>query len=68
THLDAVERARRDGVRVDGYLYWTLMDNFEWAEGFEARFGLAETDFGTLERRPRPSAPEFAGLKDRFVK
>ncbi|RJQ07751.1 MAG: glycoside hydrolase family 1 protein, partial [Bacillota bacterium] len=33
THLDAVERARRDGVRVDGYLYWTLMDNFEWAEG-----------------------------------
>jgi beta-glucosidase len=67
SHLDAVERARRDGVRVEGYLYWTLYDNYEWAEGFEPRFGLVEMDFETLERRPRPSAREFAGLRGMFA-
>jgi len=67
SHLDAVERARRDGVRVEGYLYWTLYDNYEWAEGFEPRFGLVEMDFETLERRPRPSAREFAGLRGIFT-
>lgn len=66
THVEAVERAIRDGVPVRGYLYWTLMDNFEWAEGFTARFGLVETDFATLERRPRPSAVEFARLGERM--
>jgi len=65
-HLDAVERARREGVDARGYLYWTLMDNFEWAEGYKARFGLVEVDFETLERRPRPSAAAFARLGERF--
>jgi beta-glucosidase len=68
SHLAALDRARREGsVEIMGYLYWTLMDNFEWAEGFEPRFGLVETDFETLERRPRPSAMEFARLRGEFT-
>jgi beta-glucosidase len=55
-HLEQVHRALRDGVDVRGYTHWTLMDNFEWAEGTTQRFGLAEVDFNTFERRPRPSA------------
>jgi len=66
SHLDAVKRAMKNGVDVQGYLYWTLMDNFEWAEGYAPRFGLVEVDFKTLERRPRPSAVEFAQLGEKF--
>jgi len=68
SHLDALMRARRDGVDVRGYLYWSLMDNYEWAEGFRPRFGLVEVDFRTLERRPRPSAREFARLKGEVLR
>jgi beta-glucosidase len=50
-HLRQVHRAIQAGVDVRGYMHWTLLDNFEWAEGFEQRFGLA-----TREREPRPSA------------
>ena len=45
----------RPGVDLRGYLIWTLLDNFEWAEGYHPRFGLLETDYSTQERRPRPS-------------
>jgi beta-glucosidase len=55
-HLEQVHRALSDGIDVRGYIHWTLMDNFEWAEGTTQRFGLAEVDFNTFERRPRPSA------------
>jgi beta-glucosidase len=55
-HLIQVRRAIGEGVDVRGYLYWSLMDNFEWLEGFEPRFGLVEIDYGTFERLPRPSA------------
>ena len=41
---------------VKGYLHWSLMDNFEWAEGYWPRFGLIEIDYDTLERKPRKSA------------
>jgi beta-glucosidase len=53
-HLRAILDAIRDGVDVRGYMHWSLMDNFEWAEGFEMKFGLAEMG-PNLERRPRPS-------------
>ena len=46
--------ARKQGVDVRGYLYWTLLDNFEWLEGWGPRFGLYHVDFETLERRPTP--------------
>ena len=43
-HLSQVLRARREGVPVDGYFVWTLLDNFEWAEGYRPRFGLVWND------------------------
>ena len=44
------------GVDVRGYMYWSLLDNYEWAEGFAQRFGLVEIDYSTQQRRVRPSA------------
>lgn len=55
-HLKRVEQALTEGIRVEGYLYWSLLDNFEWDRGFAVRFGLVEVDGKTLERRIRPSA------------
>lgn len=50
-HLAALLKAKKEGINISGYIAWTLMDNFEWAEGFQARFGLVHTDFKTLERK-----------------
>ncbi len=55
-HLVQIHRAIADGVDVRGYFHWSLLDNYEWAEGFTQRFGLIEIDFVTQERRIRPSA------------
>jgi beta-glucosidase len=55
-HIRAVQRARREGARVEGYFVWSLMDNFEWAEGYAARFGLLRVDYDTLARSWRRSA------------
>jgi beta-glucosidase len=49
-YLGALSRAVRDGADVRGYHAWTLLDNFEWTEGFEQRFGLAWVDFGSDAR------------------
>lgn len=49
-------QAMQNGVDVRGYMYWSLLDNYEWAHGFEKRFGLIEIDYETLERKVRPSA------------
>jgi beta-glucosidase len=59
-HLGAVAAAVREGIDVRGYFHWSLLDNFEWAEGFEPRFGLYRVDYGTLERTPAPGADVFA--------
>ena len=55
-HLRAVRAAMDQGVDVRGYFQWSLMDNFEWALGYDKRFGLVHIDFDTLERTPRDSA------------
>ena len=55
-YLKQVHRAIKEGVDVRGYFHWSLLDNFEWAEGFWPRFGLFEVDYQTLKRTPRPSA------------
>jgi beta-glucosidase len=55
-HLRQAHRALREGVDLRGYIHWSLMDNFEWAEGFSKRFGLAHVDLETKERTLRPSA------------
>jgi beta-glucosidase len=49
-HLHAVYKAKKEGVNIGGYFAWTLMDNFEWSEGFNARFGLVHVDFKTQLR------------------
>lgn len=54
--VDGVWRAIKDGADVRGYMYWSLLDNYEWDLGFEKRFGLVEIDYTTLERKIRPSA------------
>ena len=51
-HLDATRRAIADGANVKGFFYWSLLDNYEWAEGYEKRFGLVHVDFETLQRTP----------------
>ena len=55
-HLAETRKAMRMGVPVIGYLYWSLLDNFEWARGFTPRFGLVEVDYKTQARKVRPSA------------
>jgi len=64
-HIDAVAAAVDQGVDVRGYFTWSLLDNFEWAEGFQQRFGLVEVDFDTLERTPRAS---YAWYRDRIAR
>ena len=61
-HLFAVWRALREGADVRGYFHWSLLDNFEWAKGFEPRFGLVEVDYQTMERRIRSSARVYARI------
>ncbi len=56
TSLKSVSRAIKEGVDILGYMHWSLMDNFEWVEGYSKKFGLLETDFKTQERKPRGSA------------
>ncbi len=55
-HLEACHRAILAGVQLRGYCYWSSLDNFEWAEGFEPRFGLVHVDYETQARTPKPSA------------
>ena len=61
-HLSWLHRAIEEGVDVRGYFYWSLLDNFEWSEGFTQRFGLIEVDFDTQKRTPRPSAKVYGEI------
>jgi beta-glucosidase len=54
-HLNAAQRAIAAGVNLRGYFVWSLLDNFEWAEGFSRRFGVVRVDFNTLQRTPKTS-------------
>ncbi|MFB6551555.1 GH1 family beta-glucosidase [Streptomyces sp. NPDC056405] len=54
-HVRALHRALEAGVDVRGYFVWSLLDNFEWAEGYARRFGLVHVDFDTQRRTPKAS-------------
>ncbi|GCE03596.1 glycoside hydrolase family 1 protein [Dictyobacter aurantiacus] len=61
-HLAILHRAIQDGIPVRGYFHWTLVDNFEWNDGWYARFGLIELDPVTQRRTPRRSASMFGEI------
>jgi len=65
-HLHQLHQAIQEGIPVEGYFHWSFIDNFEWKEGFEMKFGLVEVDLEDpdLARRPRPSA----GLYSRIIR
>ena len=64
-HLWQVARAVNEGIDVAGYLHWSLLDNYEWADGYEARFGLIGVDYATQRREIRESARRMARIIER---
>ncbi len=62
THLNAVCDAIRQGVNIQGYFAWSLMDNFEWAYGYEKRFGLVYIDYSSQQRILKDSAKQYRAL------
>lgn len=61
-HLAAIHRAIAQGIPVRGYFHWSLVDNFEWNNGWYVRFGLVDVDPLTQKRTPRPSASMFGEI------
>lgn len=61
-HIDAVLRAKRDGADVRGYMEWCLFDNFEWARGYDTRFGMVHVDFDTQKRTPKQSSLAYRDI------
>ncbi|MET0930170.1 MAG: GH1 family beta-glucosidase [Aeromicrobium sp.] len=62
SHLASLATVRAQGVDVRGYFAWSLMDNFEWAEGYDKRFGIVHVDYETQVRTPKDSARWYANL------
>ncbi len=62
SYLTQLQRATAEGVPVRGYFHWTLMDNFEWSDGFGNRFGLVHVDHATQKRTPKASASFYREL------
>ncbi|MBI65199.1 MAG: beta-glucosidase [Candidatus Marinimicrobia bacterium] len=65
-YLYAVSQALKDSLDIRGYFYWSLMDNFEWAKGYDMKFGLYEVDFKTQERKLRQGSKPFIDIISRF--
>jgi len=64
-HIAAVGEAMRRGVRMEGYMVWSLMDNFEWASGYDKRFGIVHVDYETQDRTLKDSALWYRGFLQR---
>jgi beta-glucosidase len=61
-HLKAVLAAQEQGADVRGYFAWSLLDNYEWAEGYSSRFGIVHVDYETQKRTPKGSYRAFQGM------
>jgi beta-glucosidase len=61
-HVDVIEKCIKNGIDVRGYFYWSLIDNYEWLQGLDARFGLYKVDFDTFERKPTNAAVYYSYL------
>ena len=61
-YLMELKKAIDDGVPVIGYQYWSIMDNFEWTEGYDKRFGLIYVDYNTKERTLKDTAYVYADI------
>jgi beta-glucosidase len=61
-HFRAAHEAMEQGVDLRGYMVWSFLDNFEWAEGFSKRFGIVFVEYGTQRRVPKSSARWYAGV------
>jgi beta-glucosidase len=64
--LEHIYNVKKDGVPVFGYLHWALTDNFEWADGYDPRFGLVEINYKNFARTPRPSAYVYQKLIEKY--
>ena len=62
SHLSACREAIREGVPLGGYFAWSLLDNFEWAEGYGKRFGLTRVDYDTQRRTVKESGAWYGRL------
>ena len=61
-HVDVIEKCIKKGFDIRGYFYWSLIDNYEWLQGLDARFGLYTVDYSTLRRRPTTAATYYSYL------
>ena len=61
-HLQSLQSAIAEGAPVKGYFAWSLLDNFEWAEGYNKRFGLVHVDYTTFKRTPKLSAKTYQDI------
>lgn len=61
-YIGGLQRAVAEGADVIGYCYWSILDNFEWAEGYDKRFGLVYVDYATQKRTPKDSAFWYADV------
>ncbi len=61
-HVAVVQRCIRDGLDIRGYFYWSLVDNYEWIQGFDSRFGLYKVDFESFQRKPTRAAAYYSHL------
>ena len=64
-HIEAVALAMQQGVRMEGYMVWSLLDNFEWASGYEKRFGIVHVDYASQRRTLKDSAMWFRDFVSR---
>lgn len=62
SHLQQIHRAIQEGIRVQAYLHWSALDNFEWTDGRRLRFGLIHVDYDTLKRTVKPSGELYAKI------